>query len=170
MCGSLRGPISLLGGCFCCVSKRLGLLIPFASWSFGLPCLFLCVTFQISGTFLFSSSVYNFSFSQDDLLILIMPFTLLFWYVGFPSAGLTLSFQNLFVFLVSMPPARILLFKLPTWVFVVYILYGKHSYILHIDTPETLKLQENVTFKRGWSEVQIFLEWHQQDSYLEVPV
>lgn len=168
MCGSLHDPTSLLGGCFCCALKRLGLLIlMFASCSFGLLCLLFSVTFQISGTFLFSSSIYNFSFSEDDLLILIMPFTLLFWYVGFPSAALTLSFQNLFVFLVSMPPARILLFQLPTWVF-VYVLYGKHSYILHINTSETLKLQENVTLKR--SEVQMFLEWHQQDFDLEVPV
>jgi len=56
-------------------------------------------------------------------------------------------------------------------VFVVYILYRKHSYILHIDTPETLKVQEeNVTLKRRWSQVQMFLEWHQQDLDLEVSV
>lgn len=57
----------------------------------------------------FFSFIHSLDFTEDDLLILIMPFTLLLWYVGFPSAALALSFQNLFVFLVSMPPARILL-------------------------------------------------------------
>lgn len=57
----------------------------------------------------FFSFIHSLGFAEDDLLILIMPFTLLLWYVGFPSAALALSFQNLFVFLVSMPPARILL-------------------------------------------------------------
>lgn len=43
---------------------------------------------------------------MDDDLIIVMHFTLLLWYTGFPSAALALGSQNLFVFLVSMPPVR----------------------------------------------------------------
>lgn len=42
-----------------------------------------------------------------------MHFTLLLWYTGFSSAALALDFQNLFVFLVSMPPVRISLSDFP---------------------------------------------------------
>lgn len=119
------------------------------SCSFGLLCLFSPLTFQSSGTFPFALLMYSLSFSENDLLIWIMPFTLLFWYVGFPSAALAPSFQNLFVFLVSMPPAGILLFWLPTWVFVVYIVYRKHSCMLHRDTPETLQCKKKMWPSRG---------------------
>lgn len=150
MCGSPLDPISFLGRCFCSNWESFDLPVQaFASCSFGLPCLFSRVTFQGSGTFPFALLMYSPSFSENDLVILIMPFTLLFWYVGFPSAALAPSFQNLFVFLVSMPPAGILLFWLPTWVFVVYILYRKHSCMLHRDTPGTLQCKKRMWPSRG---------------------
>lgn len=42
--------------------------------------------------------------------------------------------------------------------------------MLHVDTTETFKAQENVTLKRRWLQIQMFLELHQQDLDLEVPV
>lgn len=111
MCGFPLGPISLLGCYFCCDWESFDLPVQaFASCSFRLSCLFSPTAFQSSGTFPFALFSEKLRLYMNALFILIMPFTLLFWYVGFPSAALAPSSQNLFVFIVSMPPAGILLF------------------------------------------------------------